>query len=104
TIGDLIFGGLMERFPTLRFGFFEGGVGWVPFLINRLDNNVSRGQADEPSAKLGKPPEQLPRFPREYFDRLYVAATSWEDYLGHAWRGSPASVPRGSRALPRVRH
>lgn len=82
TIGDLIFGGLMERFPTLRFGFFEGGVGWVPFLMNRLDNNVSRGQADEPSPKIGKPPEDLARMPSEYFDRLYVAAVSWENYLG----------------------
>jgi len=29
----LIFGGILDRFPTLKFGFFEGGIGWVPWLM-----------------------------------------------------------------------
>ena len=33
---SLIFGGVLDRFPSLRFAFMEGGVGWIPFWIDRL--------------------------------------------------------------------
>lgn len=36
-ISALIFGGVVERFPNLRFGFFEVGVGFIPWLIDRLE-------------------------------------------------------------------
>jgi predicted TIM-barrel fold metal-dependent hydrolase len=32
----LIFGGVVNRFPTLRFGFLEGGVGWACNLLTDL--------------------------------------------------------------------
>lgn len=32
----LFFGGVTRRFPDLRFGFLEGGVGWAPSLYARL--------------------------------------------------------------------
>lgn len=32
----LIFGQVLDRFPRLRFAFMEGGVGWVPFWMDRL--------------------------------------------------------------------
>src|SRR5207253_2287895 len=28
----LIFSGVLDRFPTLKFAFFEGGIGWVPWF------------------------------------------------------------------------
>ncbi len=36
AIAKLIFDGVMERFPRLRFGFLEAGVGWFPDLIQSL--------------------------------------------------------------------
>ena len=36
----LIFGGVLDRFPTLKFGFFEGGIGWVPWLMHTLDAHM----------------------------------------------------------------
>src|ERR671919_1178525 len=33
----LIFSGVLDRFPTLKFAFFEGGIGWVPWLMHTLD-------------------------------------------------------------------
>jgi predicted TIM-barrel fold metal-dependent hydrolase len=29
--------GTFERFPELRIAFVEGGVGWLPWLLSRLD-------------------------------------------------------------------
>src|SRR3954452_2808551 len=37
AISALVFSGLLDRFPTLRFGFFEVGIGWIPWLIDRLE-------------------------------------------------------------------
>jgi hypothetical protein len=37
TITRLIFSGSMDKFPDLKFAFFEGGCGWVPFLRTQLD-------------------------------------------------------------------
>jgi uncharacterized protein len=31
--------GVMARFPTLRFGFFEGGCAWLVLLLDRLERN-----------------------------------------------------------------
>ena len=37
AIAALIFGGVIEQFPRLKFGFFEVGVGFIPWLIDRLE-------------------------------------------------------------------
>lgn len=37
AISTLICSGLVERFPRLKFGFFEVGVGFVPWLVDRLE-------------------------------------------------------------------
>ena len=32
-------GGLFERYPTLKLGFFEGGISWVPWWAERMDGH-----------------------------------------------------------------
>lgn len=51
-------GGILARFPELRVGFLEAGVGWLPFWLERLDEHWELM------------PEQAPgidRPPSEYF-------------------------------------
>jgi predicted TIM-barrel fold metal-dependent hydrolase len=36
---DVIAGGVLERFPRLRAGFFESGLGWMPYWLDRLDEH-----------------------------------------------------------------
>jgi len=36
---SLISGGVLERFPRLRVGFFEAGCSWAPYWIARLDDH-----------------------------------------------------------------
>jgi predicted TIM-barrel fold metal-dependent hydrolase len=40
TAVDLVLSGLLRRFPTLKFALSEGGIGWVPTFLDRLDRHV----------------------------------------------------------------
>ena len=86
----LIFSGVLDRFPTLKFAFFEGGIGWVPWLMHTL-NAHTPGEAGISTAVKqffdGK--EKLKKTPSEYFDQFYIAAVSWETYLPETIKGWP---------------
>ena len=34
---DMMFSGVFETFPNLKFAFLEGGCSWIPFMMDRLD-------------------------------------------------------------------
>lgn len=40
AIGAFFGGGLMDRFPELRYGVLESGFGWLPFWTKRMDDQV----------------------------------------------------------------
>lgn len=64
VIANLVFSGILDRFPKLKFISVESGIGWMPFLIEALDY-----QADEAGAKLE-------RLPSEYF-HSNIYSTFW---------------------------
>jgi predicted TIM-barrel fold metal-dependent hydrolase len=35
-------GGVMDRFPSLKFAFLEGGAGWLPFWLDRMTEHYER--------------------------------------------------------------
>ena len=39
TAQDLLFGGVFQKFPNLRVALSEGGIGWVPFYLDRIDRH-----------------------------------------------------------------
>jgi predicted TIM-barrel fold metal-dependent hydrolase len=43
--------GLFEEFPTLRFGFIEGGICWAPYVMGRLDRIYPALKAEVPRLK-----------------------------------------------------
>jgi predicted TIM-barrel fold metal-dependent hydrolase len=71
TIGDLILGGVCERFPDLKFVVAEYDTGWVATLLRRLDWAVYRDG-------LGR---GLSMTPSEYWRRNFVA-TFEDDEVG----------------------
>src|SRR5579859_1364473 len=57
---SVLIGGVLERFPKLKVGFFEAGVEWVPFWLDRME----RFYKQPPGGSLKS---DLPaRNPREY--------------------------------------
>ncbi|HKY07290.1 MAG TPA: amidohydrolase family protein [Candidatus Binatia bacterium] len=64
AISALIFSGLLARFPALKFGFFEVGIGWIPWLLDRLEMAYDARPAAREKAK---------RRPRECFDNFYFS-------------------------------
>lgn len=40
AMASFIGGGLMERYPKLRYGVLESGFGWLPFWTNRMDDQA----------------------------------------------------------------
>jgi predicted TIM-barrel fold metal-dependent hydrolase len=40
----LAMGGVLDRFPSLRVGFMESGIGWVPYFVHRMhEHREKRG-------------------------------------------------------------
>lgn len=37
TTVDLLFSGKLQKFPDLQFSLAEGGIGWVPYILERSD-------------------------------------------------------------------
>lgn len=44
VIAQMIFAGVFERFPRLRAGFIEAGAGWVPYLLQQMDDRFHRNR------------------------------------------------------------
>jgi predicted TIM-barrel fold metal-dependent hydrolase len=39
---SLMFDGVYERFPELRVAYLESGVGWVPYMMDRMDDEFEK--------------------------------------------------------------
>ncbi len=57
VVMDFIAGGVLDRFPRLRAGFFESGLGWIPYWLDRLDEHFEVMGHHTPS--LERPPSEI---------------------------------------------
>jgi predicted TIM-barrel fold metal-dependent hydrolase len=64
AIAALIFSGVVERFPGIRWGFFEVGVGFIPWLVDRLEAAYDAREAAR---------QHIKRRPKEYFKNFYFS-------------------------------
>src|SRR5262245_37639575 len=76
TIANLMFGGVLDAFPKLRFCFLEGGGSQVPHLMEGLAA-VYSGEGDYDRIQT-KPKKE----PIEYLDQLYFSVRTTEALLG----------------------
>jgi Predicted metal-dependent hydrolase of the TIM-barrel fold len=75
---SLLIGGVLERFPRLKAGFFEAGVEWVPYWLDRME----RFYRQPPG---GSRKSDLPaRNPREYIEagRVFCSCELDEARIG----------------------
>ena len=78
---DIIFSGVLERFPRLKLVLVENEIGWIPWILQQWDYYVNRFKKEWPLT--------LSMRPSEYFARQ-VFATFFNDAVGGrqlAWWG-----------------
>ena len=66
--------GVFDRFPRLKVAYMEGGAGWLPFWMERLDEHVEKLAPQMP--ELGRPPSEIIRS-----DRVVLSCESEETGL-----------------------
>ena len=69
---SVILSGVCERHPRLRLVLGESGIGWIPYILERLDDTYEERLADD---------LQLPLPPSAYFKRQ-IFATFQKDFHG----------------------
>src|SRR6185436_7090577 len=70
VLANLIYSGLLERHPKVKFVSVESGIGWIPFILEALDhqlNETAPGSLD-----------YLSMAPSEYFRRQMYACFWFE--------------------------
>ncbi|HMC40670.1 MAG TPA: amidohydrolase family protein [Acidimicrobiales bacterium] len=40
--GDLIWSPILRKFPDIKFALSEGGIGWIPYFLERIDYNYQK--------------------------------------------------------------
>ncbi len=70
---DIIFSGVLERYPRLRVVLVENEIGWLPYVLEQWDYYFDRHRPTEPLT--------IDKLPTEYFNRQ-VFATFFNDAVG----------------------
>ena len=69
-MADMIVQGIPVEFPDLKIVMQEAGVGWIPFMMRRLDNEYLNHRSDAP---------MLEQMPSEYIrDQFYFSTQPFE--------------------------
>ncbi|HEV2359077.1 MAG TPA: amidohydrolase family protein [bacterium] len=66
---NLVVNGIPERFPRLKLVWMESGVAWIPFLMQRLDNEYMMRSSEAPLLK---------KRPSEYMCEFYYTVQPME--------------------------
>ncbi len=77
AMAALIGGGVFDLFPSLRIGLFESFGGWVPYVLEKLDDGYRPG---------GRTTPLLKRTPSEIVadGNLFIAMEADEKHIGYA--------------------
>jgi len=76
VVMDLIAGGVLDRHPQLRVGFFESGLGWIPYWLDRLDEHFE---------VMGHHTPWLKRRPSEIFSEQCFVSMEADEAKGLSW-------------------
>ncbi len=59
SLCDWVFSGSLERFPGLKIAFAESQIGWMPYLLERMD--LVAAESATGGVKLDRPPSEIVR-------------------------------------------
>lgn len=61
SFADLLFSPVLHKFPDLKVTFSEGGIGWIPYLLERIDGTWERHRFYQNVNQEVKPSELFKR-------------------------------------------
>ena len=114
TASDLTYSPILRKFPDIKFALSEGGTGWIPHFLERVDWVYGRHRAWTHQDFGGKRPSQV------FLDHVYTCFIhdeagiqarhaaglrnmSWESDYPHSdttWPRSPEMLWESLRSLP----
>jgi predicted TIM-barrel fold metal-dependent hydrolase len=68
TTVDLLFSGVLQKHPKLQFSLAEGGVGWIPYILERTDFTWERHRYYQPVDFDSRPSDLF----REHFWGCFI--------------------------------
>jgi len=112
TMGRLMFGGVMDRFPKMRSAFLESNGSWAAMLVDRMDKRFKRGQTYRKQIKtapseiiarqcfiaLDGDEKALPYVGKLIGEDVIIWASDFPHFDGH-FPGAAAEAVEGSEAL-----
>jgi predicted TIM-barrel fold metal-dependent hydrolase len=78
SLADILFSGLLHRFPKLRLMYAEAQIGWIPYVLERADDvwTTHRGWSNSQ--------RHCPEPPSTYYARGHVYSCFFKDPVGVA--------------------
>jgi predicted TIM-barrel fold metal-dependent hydrolase len=70
-ITNMVINGIPERFPNLKLLWIESGLAWIPFLMQRLDNEYLMRSSEAPLLK---------KLPSDYMREMYYTTQPIENH------------------------
>ena len=104
ALSDWVTCGVLDRFPDLLVALSEGQVGWIPYILERLDQVWNErpvyGNLD---GRLSKPPSEY--FREQIFGCVYddVAGLRLRDSIGMSQIMFEVDYPHGDSTWPKTR-
>jgi predicted TIM-barrel fold metal-dependent hydrolase len=103
ALSDWLTCGALDRFPTLSVALSEGQVGWIPYLLERLDQVWNERPVYGNLEALTKPPSAY--FREQMFGCVYddVAGLRLRDTIGMSQIMFEVDYPHGDSTWPHTR-
>ena len=104
ALADWLTSGVLVRFPDIRIVLNEGQMGWMPFLLERVDDVWERAATWEPAFA-----ERVPERPSSYMNRVYGCimndphALASRDVLGMSQIMFEIDYPHAESTFPHSR-
>jgi predicted TIM-barrel fold metal-dependent hydrolase len=111
---DLLWSPVLRKFPALTIALSEGGIGWIPYFLERVDNVYKHHRAWTHQDFGGKLPSEVFRerivtcfiddaFGIECRDKLNPDMITWECDYPHSdstWPESPETLAASLEGVP----
>jgi predicted TIM-barrel fold metal-dependent hydrolase len=55
---DWLFSGVFDRFPGLKLAYSEGNIGWIPYILERVDNTWTNHRWSLEDRQTARPPSE----------------------------------------------